>query len=607
MRTDVSTPPVGKEFAKLRELSSILESGNLHPAFQPIIRLDNGEIFAYEGLIGGPAGSLLEFPSELFYAAERNGRMQELEWLCVSKVVNRFANLGLPGKLFVNIGPQTVATGRVDGEEMLAAVRGLGDGRDRIVIELTEHHSVRDTRHFHNAMGLLRGMGFGVALDDLGEGFSSLKLWSDIHPEYIKIDMHFIQGVHADPFKFQFLRSLQQIAENCGAALVAEGIESAADLRVVCSLGVAYGQGYLIGRPLATPVATVPTEVLDCLENREIAVYPDMKSLSRGSATVTRLMQPVPAISPQTSNDEVFLRFEADADIWALPVVDDGTPLGLISRFRFIAQYARPYWRELYGKRSCTMCMVGKPLLVERTTSVHSLSELLAGTEHRFLADGFVIVDDKRYAGLGTTQDLIREITRMQIEAARYANPLTMLPGNVPINEHMERLLSAGVGFVACYADLDEFKPFNDKYGYRRGDEMIKLTAAILGSACNPASDFLGHIGGDDFIVLFQSTDWESRCELALQVFARDSRALFDATDLERGALDGEDRRGNSLAFALTSLSLGAVQIDAGEYPTHLDVAAAATDAKKQAKRIPGNSLFVERRRPAPPETNSNL
>jgi EAL domain-containing protein (putative c-di-GMP-specific phosphodiesterase class I)/GGDEF domain-containing protein len=591
--------PAGREFATLKELSSIIDERRLTPVFQPIVRLDNGEIFAYEGLIRGPEGSPLHYPLSLFPAAERNGRLQDLEWLCVAKVVNRFCELELPEKLFVNIGPQTVSTTHSDSEEILSSVRRIGNGRNRIVIELTEHQPRRDTQHFHAAMDVLRGLGFGVALDDLGDGFSSLKLWSDIRPEYIKIDMHFVQGVHADPFKFQFLRSLQQIAENCDAALVAEGIESEADLRVLSNLGVAYGQGYFIAQPSAEPVTRTPGHVLRCLESREIAVYPDMKSLARGGATVMRLLQRVSPISPDLTNEEVFVRFESGADLWALPVVDAGRPVGLISRYRFIAQYARPYWRELYGKRSCTMCMQDAPLVVEKGMSVHSLSEIVAGTEHSRLAEGFVIVDDGRYAGLGTTQDLIREITRMQIEAARYANPLSMLPGNVPINEHMERLLAAGVGFVACYADLDEFKPFNDKYGYRRGDEMIKLTAAVLASMCNPESDFLGHIGGDDFIILFQSADWEARCRRALDAFSRDSRALFDQEDLSLGMLEGEDRRGNALTFALTSLSLGAVQIDAGEYPTHLDVAAAATEAKKQAKRISGNSLFVERRRPA--------
>jgi diguanylate cyclase (GGDEF)-like protein len=99
----------------------------------------------------------------------------------------------------------------------------------------------------------------------------------------------------------------------------------------------------------------------------------------------------------------------------------------------------------------------------------------------------------------------MREITQMQIHAARYANPLTQLPGNVPINEHIDRLLESGTRFWVCYFDLDHFKPFNDVYGYRRGDDVIQLTGNILTSNCDPDRDFVGHIGGDDFMVLFQS------------------------------------------------------------------------------------------------------
>jgi diguanylate cyclase (GGDEF)-like protein len=593
----VSARPIGREFAKLKELSSIIDEGRLTPLFQPIIRLDSGDIFGYEGLIRAPADSPLHYPSALFQAAECHGRLRELEWLCVAKVVNRFCELSLPNHLFVNIGPQTVAMAQADGEQMLSAVRRMGNGRNRIVIELTEHQPLRATRHFHDAMAVLRAKGFGVALDDLGEGFSGLKLWSDLRPEYIKIDMHFVQGVFADPFKFQFLKSLQQIAENCGAALIAEGIENESDLRVVRNLGVAYGQGYLIARPAEMPPLATPDNIRRHLDRREIAVYPNMKSLARSGTTVARLTHPVSAVAPEISNDRIFALFEAGPDIWALPVVKDGAPLGIISRDQFIAQYARPYWRELYGKRPCTLCMLAAPVIVERTATVHMLSELLAEADQRVLAEGFMVVEGGRYVGLGTAQDLIREITRMQIEAARYANPLTMLPGNVPINEHVERLLAAGVDFVACYADLNEFKPFNDKYGYRRGDEMIKIAAGILGGACEPGRDFLGHIGGDDFMVLFQSADWEQRCQRALEAFERDCQPLFDEADRVRGLFEGEDRRGNAVVFNLTSLSLGAVQVKAGDYLNHLDVAAAAAEAKKQAKRSGGNALFVERRR----------
>ena len=188
----------------------------------------------------------------------------------------------------------------------------------------------------------------------------------------------------------------------------------------------------------------------------------------------------------------------------------------------------------------------------------------------------------------------------MQIESARYANPLTLLPGNVPINEHTERLLQTSKPFYACYCDLDNFKQFNDVYGYRKGDEMIQLTARILSWTCDAELDFLGHIGGDDFILLKQSADWERRCQQALQSFAQASALLFTEAHREAGGYISEDRHGNKVFHPLPSLSIGAACITPGQFNSHHEVTAAATEAKKMAKRTQGNSLFVEQRTASP-------
>jgi diguanylate cyclase (GGDEF)-like protein len=184
----------------------------------------------------------------------------------------------------------------------------------------------------------------------------------------------------------------------------------------------------------------------------------------------------------------------------------------------------------------------------------------------------------------------------MQIAAARYANPLTQLPGNVPINEHVDQLLQGGIGFVACYFDLDNFKPYNDVYGFRRGDEIIKLVSKLLLEIARPELDFVGHIGGDDFLVLFQSKDWEDSCRNMLKKFSIASSAYYDVEDIELGGIQAEDRQGNSIFHALTSLSIGAVWVDPNVFVSHHEVAMAAAMAKKEAKKTAGNSLFVERR-----------
>ncbi len=593
------------ERAHLNALTDILDHELLEPLYQPIVKLADGSIFGYEGLIRGPADSLLHLPQNLFETADRHGRLAELEWMCCRKVVEQFAQLGLPERLFVNISPRTVAEDTHDGHEMLRTVRSFGNGRNRIVIELTEHRPAQERASFHRAVTVLRALGFGIALDDLGEGFSSLRLWSDINPEFVKVDMHFVQGIHRNPFKFQFLKSLQQIAENCGSMLVAEGIEAPEDLRVLRDLGVAYGQGFLIARPSSRPPTAVGDEVRRTLDVAEIAVYPSIQTRPGRAITVERLLIPVTPISPETTNDAVFQRFELDTDLRAMPVVDNGILHGLVNRHQFIDRYVRPYRKELYGRRPCTELMDCRPLTVEKDLSLHELSQTLADVDPRHLGEGFVITHFGRYLGMGSAQDLIREITRLQIDAARYANPLTLLPGNVPISEHIDRLLRAGLPFSAAYCDLNHFKPFNDAYGYSRGDEMIKLAASILARIADSTRDFLGHIGGDDFMLLFQSEDWEERNVKALEHFETEAARLFDEDDIGRGALAGEDRKGNTLLFPLTSLAIGVVRVLPSDFASHLEVSTAAAEAKRQAKRKGGNALFIERRRPGAAVTAS--
>jgi len=223
------------------------------PVFQPILAFSTGEVLAYEGLIRGPADSPLHAPTLLFEAATRAGFLTELNMLCARKVVRQFARLGLRRQLFLNITPQTVLEVKDDVQRISRFIRDCGIDLAQVTIELTENQYITDRSIFGEALMLFRGAGFRVALDDLGEGFSSLRLWSELRPDFVKIDMHFVQGVSGDRVKYQFLQSLQQIARGCGSALVAEGVETEADFCVLRDLGIDNAQGFLIGRAAQKP------------------------------------------------------------------------------------------------------------------------------------------------------------------------------------------------------------------------------------------------------------------------------------------------------------------------------------------------------------------
>jgi diguanylate cyclase (GGDEF)-like protein len=228
--------------------------------------------------------------------------------------------------------------------------------------------------------------------------------------------------------------------------------------------------------------------------------------------------------------------------------------------------------------------MDATPLIVDRRTPLEALRSILAGEDQRYLRDGFIVSDNGTYVGLATGEALVRAVTELRIEAARYANPLTFLPGNIPISQHLERLLAAGLPFVACYADMNNFKPFNDQYGYWRGDEVICLAAELLQRQCDPLVDFIGHVGGDDFFLVLQSDDWRDRCLAAVSQFNQSVQGFFSKEEIAEQGFWGDDRKGVRCFFPLTSIAIGAVIVGAGVDLHADDIASAAALTKRQAK-----------------------
>ncbi|MDP2793765.1 MAG: GGDEF domain-containing protein [Sulfurisoma sp.] len=572
-----------------------------------------GRIHGFEGLIRGPAASPLHSPLELFSAADALGLRQDVEHLARQVTLERYWQLALPGRLFLNVSPECLLQPMSRSGRTLDYIREIGIDPARIVIELTENQPTFDFDLMREAVRHYREMGFSIAIDDLGQGFSSLRLWSELRPEFVKIDRHFVDGVDGDGVKRQFLRSIQEIAMSVGCTVIAEGVETTGEMAAVVAAGIALGQGYAFARPCAAPASTLTDEVLADLHGSiEAGGHKSrpgaaVMATGRKSPTALDMIRDVPVVERSATTAAVYAIFESHPGLHSLPVLHEGRPVGLISRANLIDRYARPFRRELYGKKPCAVVMDPQPLLVEAATRLQDLSFMLAEADPRHLAEGFIVVEAGRYRGYGSGHDVVRDITRLQIEAARHTNPLTGLPGNLPLNDCIGEWLERSDGFMACYCDLDHFKPFNDIYGYSRGDEMIRALADTLRAHCDAETDFIGHIGGDDFMVLFAGAGWEDSCHRILDEFKHVSSHFFSAEDRRRGGYFAENREGKRVFVPLASLSLGAFHVESARFSAHHQVSAAAAVAKKEAKKIAGNSLFVERRHVAdavavPPE-----
>lgn len=568
-------------------LAKLLRAGDLHCVFQPLADLREGSIYAHEALIRGPQGTPFHTPDVLLDLARRERILQDFELVCAFKALEQWGAQDAPGRLFVNISADALvhAVALVGAARLGELVRSFGMSARLLVLEITEHERVTDMPQLRQAIKAVHACGARLALDDFGDGRSSLRLWSEVKPDFVKIDKYFIRDISEHPENLQMLQAIKGIADVFGTTLIAEGIETRDDLRALRDLDIPYGQGWLLGRPAAAPREAVDGPALDVLRDRRVAVLPHLGQTARPGILRSLLVVQAPTAAPATSNDAVAAMFHERTELHALAVVDGTRPVALINRQQFMNHYATLYFREVHGRKPCITFANTAPRVVELDCDVDQLVGILTSQDQRYLNDGYIVTDNGRYLGLGTGDQLVRAVTETRIEAARHANPLTFLPGNIPISLHMQRLLDHHTEFVACYADLNNFKPFNDHYGYWRGDQMIRLVARLATAHCDARRDFVGHVGGDDFMLIFQSSNWLQRCKNIVDAFAREALTLFDDEARRAGGIQAEDRHGVPRFFPCTTLAIGAVRITPGRFRHAEEVANLAAVAKHEAKQ----------------------
>lgn len=325
-----------------------------------------------------------------------------------------------------------------------------------------------------------------------------------------------------------------------------------------------------------------------------------MKSAEGKVVTARQFLRRGETVTTTATCRDVVKMFRVDPQLNCLAVLDDESHvIGVLRSLDILRRGTEGFFDELLGRRSCTEIMDHRPLVFDASSSLRNMSKAVINLNDRQLVDGFFVTESDRYIGSGRMTDLIKAVAEQRITTAQYANPLTLLPGNVPIDEKIQADLESDVRFVVAYFDLDNFKAFNDVYGYRAGDAVIQLTANIISQAIDHVHDFLGHVGGDDFVVVFKSIDWESRVQQALDNFDEAVRTHFSEAHRIAGGVVTKNRQGLDVFHPLVSLSAGLVKVEAGEFGSHAEISQRLVDGKKLAKQTAGSSYFVDRRQGA--------
>jgi diguanylate cyclase (GGDEF)-like protein len=228
-------------------------------------------------------------------------------------------------------------------------------------------------------------------------------------------------------------------------------------------------------------------------------------------------------------------------------------------------------------------------LVTARGLQVDKLTGLSAG------ADDYVIKPFDNEELLARVAGVLR-----RAEYMRSQSPLTGLPGNVRIEDEIQARIDLGAPFAVLYLDLDNFKAFSDRYGFVRGDEALRSTGLLIRDAANAvagAATFVGHIGGDDFVVVCEPERAVAVAEEVIARFDRLAPGLYDEEDRLRGGIEAEDRQGKVRSFPLLAISIGIATTEARSFGHRAEAVGIATELKNFAKRDPRSSFAVDRRR----------
>ncbi|MEE9281122.1 MAG: EAL domain-containing protein [Myxococcota bacterium] len=229
-------------------LERILLEENVDSVFEPIVKLSEMKITGYEALSRGPTGTGLESPLNLFAIAESCGFEYELDNLCRRQALRNAKGIQPDQKLFLNILPSSIHDPDFAGARVREMLGDLGLAPCNLVLEISERQAISNYPIFLEAIDHFSRLGFEIALDDTGAGFSSLEAALELNPRYLKVDMSLVRGIEGNPQKQEAMRGLHSLSEKMSSTVIAEGIETRSELEVIQDLGIEYGQGFIFGR-----------------------------------------------------------------------------------------------------------------------------------------------------------------------------------------------------------------------------------------------------------------------------------------------------------------------------------------------------------------------
>jgi len=585
-------PFKGGELPILTEkLKEIIKNEEIRSVFQPIISLRDGSVLGYEALSRGPHGTELENPEMLFAVAEATKNLWDLERLCRSKALHAMQMSKTNATLFLNVNPNIIEDEKFQKGFTKEYLKDFDIDPKKIIFEITERSAVSKIKEFKEIIENYKGQNYKIAIDDAGAGYSGLNMISDVHPHYLKLDMNLIRDIDKDSMKQALVKGMYEFSKIAGTYLIAEGIETRRELQTLVNIGVHYGQGYFIKRP---------DSAVDCIDSKIVEAIVEINAKKNhiygynlSDVFIGNLCVPAVSVNESVLICEAYEMLGKTPEAPGFCVTRDGEVKGVVTRDMVNSVVAGVYGYSLYSRQTIAAIMDTEFLMVEYKTPVNTVGRLAMSRPDNKVYDFITVVSEGKYRGIVTIKDLLNKTMEIEVTNATQLNPLTALPGNIPIEKALYGVLNSADKYCVIYFDIDNFKAYNDVYGFENGDRVIKELAQTIIQTV-PESDFVGHVGGDDFVAIVKHDEADDICESVLKQFDCCIATFYNEEDIHNGYIIAKNRLGYEEQFPLISLSIGGVSIWERRFSNIFELSAESSRVKKECKMIPGSAYMIE-------------
>ncbi len=583
--------------AELAFLNQVRE--HIQVAFEPIVSMQTGVPYGFEAVLQGFDALGWQTPAQLHaYAGEQNW-LAALDLCLLELTLTKYAQASLASNHLCFLPIADTRLLNLDDQHagrICNLVKRIGLRPATLCFELAAAAWGYFATHSSNQPNpRLHLTDCGLVMSHFGGTTADLHTLYAHPPSLLKLDPFFLAGIASQAKKKLFVSKIVDLAHVLGITVVAVDLTEEMDLLACKEIGCDLLQGPMVAKPTFET-----TELRSRYEEVTRISLRDRRSRRSDRNRIETWLEEIPPIQVDVPMSEVFDHFSKFQNRSYFPVLNqDDRPIGVIRERDIKGFVYSSYGKDLLANKAyrknlrefITPC----PNVDLRQTAEHILEVYATNSE----SPGIIVVDDFVYQGFLSSQALLRLLHEKNLGLARDQNPLTKLPGNNALFDYLVESLEKDVSErFYVYFDFDNFKPFNDTFGFRQGDRVILLFAELLRKHLNRSRWFISHIGGDDF---FAGTTTGSENRVAdeilelLQAFFDNATSFYDQTSRSQGYIVAEDRHGQIREFPLIACS-AAILIVAGvssadEVETLTGFAA---KAKKLAKAS-ANKLYVWR------------